>query len=74
MSKFRLLSCYKHTAKSFIKPTSYRCFAQTASLKMPEPLKKGEVAKEQDPSVTKQYDSETSTGRITSNLYAQRQC
>lgn len=57
---------------SLIKPATTfptRLFTTTASFKMPEPLKASEVHAGNDPSVTKQYDSETPVEQQISEFF-----
>lgn len=46
-----------------------RKFSVAASLKMPEPLKSSEVNSQTDPSVAKQYDTETSKEQQIKDLF-----
>lgn len=47
-----------------------RSFSTTTTLKMPDALKKEEVARGQDPSVMKQWDNETSVEKKFEDMYA----
>lgn len=61
--------CTRFAARAPAVPQPFRQFASFTAARMPEPLKKEEVEKGQDPSVVKQYDDSTGTEQKFEDMY-----